>query len=285
MWTVVPCAPDGTVDPVAVATAIRPQTRVVCVVHASNVVGTILPVHEIARAAHARGVPLLVDGSQSAGVLPLSVEDLGVDLFAFTGHKALLGPPGTGGLYVREGLTLQTSKEGGTGIHSESLNPPEGMPERLETGTANAWGLAGLLAGVQVLLDISVEKTREREMELTHQLTERLSAISGVTVYGPRDASRKVGIVSINIGTIPSSEVGRILAERYGIAVRTGLHCSPLTHEAMGTLRAGGAVRFSIGMSTTEQEIDTAVAAVREIAAAAYRRNAERKVPWHGQSS
>ncbi len=270
--TVVQCLPDGTIDSEAVARAIRPETRVVCAVHASNVLGTILPIREIARVAHAWNIPVLVDGSQTAGALPLSVALLEVDLFAFTGHKSLLGPPGTGGLYVRPGLRLETWKEGGTGTRSESLDPPESMPERLETGTANTWGIAGLRAGVEWLLEMGVDRVRAREMALTATLREGLSAIGGVTLYGPRDAERAVGIVSFGIGTLPPSEVGRLLADRFGIAVRTGLHCSPLAHDAAGSARLGGTVRFGIGAFTTEAEVAAAVLAVGKIAGAAYRR-------------
>jgi cysteine desulfurase family protein len=284
-WTPIPCAPDGTVDPIAVGTAIRPETRVVCAVHASNVLGTILPVAEMAREAHARGVPVLVDASQTVGAVPVSVEDLEIDLLAFTGHKSMLGPPGTGGLYIREGLSLPTWKEGGTGILSESLDPPEQMPEYLETGTANGWGLAGLLAAAEFLLGTSIPTIRERELALLARLTGEFRATEGVTVYGPLDPARKVGIVSINVGTVTSSEIGRLLAERYGIAVRTGLHCSPLAHQAIGTAQTGGAVRFGIGMSTTEVEIDAAVAAIRELAAAVYRRKKARASQWARQSS
>ncbi len=276
-WSVVQSAPDGTIDPAAVAKAIRPETRVVCAVHASNVLGTVLPVGEIAREAHARGVPVLVDGSQTAGALPFSVADLDVDLFAFTGHKSLLGPPGTGGMYVRPGLVLQTSKEGGTGTASESLDPPETMPERHEVGTPNAWGLAGLRAGVEFLLAKGVAVVRQHEAALTALLRGGLAAIGGVAVYGPRDAERSVGIVSISIGTLAPSEVGRLLADRFGIAVRTGLHCSPLAHDVAGSAGLGGTVRFGIGAFTTESDIEAAVSAVQEIAAAAYRRRAVRR--------
>lgn len=276
-WSVVRCEPDGTIDPVAICKAIRPETRVVCAVHASNVLGTILPVREIAREAHGRGVPILVDGSQTAGALPFSLADLDLDLFAFTGHKSLLGPPGTGGIYVRPGMVLETSKEGGTGTASESLDPPDSMPERHEVGTPNTWGLAGLRVGVEFLLVKGVQVVRQREAALTALLRGGLAALGGVTVYGPRDADRSVGIVSISVGSLAPSEVGRLLADRFGIAVRTGLHCSPLAHEVAGSAGRGGTVRFGIGAFTTEADIEAAVSAVQEIAAAAYRRRPVRR--------
>jgi len=271
-WTVVPCAPDGTVDPGAVAEAIRPETRLVCAVHASNVLGTLVPIGAIVRLAHERGIPVLVDGSQTAGAFPFSVDELGIDLFAFTGHKSLLGPPGTGGLYVRTGLEVETWKEGGTGTRSESLDPPVSMPEHLEAGTPNAWGLAGLLAGIETLLSAGIENVRRRELDAVTRLAEGFRATDGVTVYGPHDPARKVGIVSVNVSRLPPSEVGRLLGERYRIAVRTGLHCSPLVHEAIGTARTGGTVRFGIGPFNTAEHVEAAVQAIREIAAAVYRR-------------
>lgn len=281
-WTVAECSPDGGVDPAAVAAAIRPETKVVCAVHASNVLGTVLPVRKLVRVAHASGVPILVDGSQSAGALAFSVEELGIDLFAFTGHKALLGPPGTGGLYVRPGLELETWKEGGTGTRSEDLDPHLSMPERIEAGTPNAWGIAGLLAGIEWLVAEGAARVHDRELALATTLTERAAAIEGVTVYGPREPERKVGVLSLRIGTLPPADVGRLLGERYGIAVRTGLHCAPLSHEAIGTARSGGTVRFGVGPFTTESDIEVALGAIQDIAAAAYRR--KRSGPCVGRS-
>ncbi len=270
-WSVVRCDGEGFVDPSAVEAAICPTTRLVCAVHASNVLGTIQPVEEIARVAHAHGVPLLVDGSQTAGALPLAVEAMGIDLFAFTGHKSLLGPPGTGGLYVRPGLEFQTWKEGETGHHSEDLDPPGEMPARLEAGTPNAWGLAGLLAGVESLLVEGLALVREREARHAAALANGMRAINGVTVYGPRSTDRKVGIVSIGVRKLAPEVVGRLLWERFGVAVRTGLHCSPLAHRILGTATTGGTVRFGIGPFTTDEDVRAAVEAVGEIREAAIR--------------
>lgn len=271
-WTVVRAGADGSCDPAEIGAAIRPETRVVCAIHASNVLGTILPVREIAREAHERGVPVLVDGSQTAGAIPLAVEEDEIDLFAFTGHKGLLGPPGTGGLYVRTGLDLETCKEGGTGIHSEDLDAPTEMPERHEVGTANAWGLAGLAAGVRFVRAMGVDFVRDGETRLAAHLAAALRTIPVVEVCGPEDPARKVGIVAANVGSLPSSEVGRLLGTHYGVSVRTGLHCAPLAHEAAGTLARGGSVRFSVGPFSDERDVDRAVAAVSAIAEAAYRR-------------
>lgn len=271
-WDVVPCDAAGRVDPADVAEALRPETRVVCAIHASNVLGTILPIREIAAVAHERGIPVLVDGSQTAGALPLDLERDEIDLFAFTGHKALLGPPGTGGLYVRAGLDLETSKEGGTGVHSEDLDAALDMPERLEVGTANGWGLAGLAAGVRFVLGVGVGFIRESERKTSHHLAFDLGRIPLVERYGPEDADAKVGLVSVNVGSLPAGEVGRLLAEHYGVSVRSGLHCAPLAHRAIGTLSRGGAVRFSVGPFTTVADVGTAVEAVSRLAATAYRK-------------
>jgi cysteine desulfurase family protein len=271
-WTAIPCDPDGTCDPEDFARAIRPTTRLVCVIHASNVLGTVLPIAAIADAVHARGVPLLVDASQTAGTLPFSVEELGIDLLAFTGHKGLFGPPGTGGLYVRPGLDLPTSKEGGTGTLSESFEQPDEMPERLESGTPNAWGLAGLRAGVEWVQERGVANLRAQEQLLLDRLTQALRETPGLSLYGPEDSRRKLGILSVNVGNLPPSEVARLLAARFGVAVRAGLHCAPSAHGVAGTLRRGGSVRFGIGAFTTESDVDVAHAAVSEIASAAYRR-------------
>lgn len=277
-WTLVPASASGEVDPDAVAAAIRPNTRIVCAVHASNVLGNVLPIREIAKVVHERCVPLFVDGSQSAGAFPFSIEDLDVDLFAFTGHKSLLGPPGTGGLYVRPGIELRTWKEGGTGTNSESFDTPAEMPDMLEAGTPNGWGLAGLLAGMESIHHMGgVSRMHDREAQLADELAKGLRDVVGVTVYGGSATSERVGIVSMNLGTLPPGEVGRILSERYGIAVRAGLHCAPLAHEAAGSIHRGGSVRFGIGPFNTAEDIEAAVDAVKAIASSAYRRTSVRR--------
>ena len=265
--TVVESDPDGFIDPARVGAAIRPETRLVCCVHASNVLGTVQPVGEIGAIARSRGVLFLVDASQSAGVVPLEVERMGIDLLAFTGHKGLLGPAGTGGLYVREGVHVEPLKHGGTGAHSESLEPPDAMPEGYEPGTLNSPGLAGLAAGVKFVLETGVEAIRAREIELTRRLLEGLWELPGVRLYGPSTPERKVGITLFNFEALDPADVGRILDRRFGVMVRSGLHCSALSHQKLGT-RERGAVRFSFGCFTTPADVDRAVEALREIARA-----------------
>ncbi|MBI4576749.1 MAG: aminotransferase class V-fold PLP-dependent enzyme [Planctomycetes bacterium] len=265
--TVVESGPEGVVDPARVAEALTPRTRLVCCVHANNVLGTIQPIAEIGHRTRARGVPLLVDASQSAGVLPIDVEAMGIDLLAFTGHKGLLGPPGTGGLYVREGLPLEPLKHGGTGVYSESLEPPDVMPEGYEPGTFNTPGLAGLAAGVRFVLETGAARIGAHERELNRRFVEGVREVPGVRLYGPSDLARKVGITLLNLEALDPADVGRILDRRFGVMVRTGLHCSALSHQRLGT-KGRGAVRFSFGHFTTPADVDTAVEALRAMALA-----------------
>ncbi|MGB9887351.1 MAG: aminotransferase class V-fold PLP-dependent enzyme [Moorellales bacterium] len=262
--TVVRCAPDGTLDPKAVEEALRPGTRLIALTHASNVTGTILPVAAVGEIARRHGVPLLVDAAQTAGVLPLDVERDGIDLLAFTGHKGLLGPFGTGGLYIREGFEPRPLKEGGTGSQSRLPYQPDLLPDRYEAGTLNVCGLAGLAAGVEFILDRGVEKIREKEKALTACALEILAGTEGVEVYGPRDAERQVGVISFNLAGVDGAEVAYVLDEVYGIMVRVGLHCAPLAHETIGTLERG-TVRISLGYFNTFEELDYLGEALRAI--------------------
>ncbi len=262
----------GEICPDDIASAITPKTRLVACVHASNVLGTIQPIGEIAALCRARGVPLLVDGSQTAGAIPVNIEELGVDMFAFTGHKSLLGLPGTGGLYLRSGLDLEPLREGGNGSHSESLEQPTTRPERFESGTPNMVGIAGLLAGVEYLQSTGIDAIRNHEVEMTELLMHKLRAIPGVTVHGP-EAKDKVAITSISLNVLDAAEMGQMLGKKFGIMVRTGIHCSPLIHEQLGT-KEQGTVRFSVGWSTTPADIDAATSAVAEIAKTIYSRPA-----------
>ncbi len=262
--TTVPCSVTGELAPELVAAAIRPNTAMIVLTHASNVVGTILPVTEVGQLAREQGICLVVDGAQGAGHLPVDVAAIGADIYAFTGHKSLLGPQGTGGMYVRPGLRITPWREGGTGSQSEQDVHPDFMPDCLEAGTANTVGIAGLAAGVSFLLDEGVEQIRTREERLTQRLIDGLSQYPAVTVYGPRDAARVTPVVSFTVDGMDGAEVGFRLDQEYGIACRTGLHCAPHAHKTIGTF-PGGTVRFSLGCFNTTAEMDYAVHAVGEI--------------------
>jgi len=266
--TVVLCSPEGFLDPADLEGAIRPNTRLVVLNHASNVVGTILPVAEAGEIARRHGLLLLVDAAQTAGAYPIDVEAAKIDLLAFTGHKSLLGPMGTGGLYIGERVNLEEFeplKRGGTGSRSELEEQPNFLPDMCESGTPNAVGIAGLLAGVRFVLERGMEEIRRHEVELAQRLIEGLSAIPGVTVYGGHDAHRQTATVSFNIEGLSPSEVGLRLDEEYGILCRVGLHCAPAAHKTIGTFPKG-TVRFGLGYFNTPEEVERAVEAVREMA-------------------
>jgi cysteine desulfurase family protein len=254
----------GRLDPSRVREALLPGTKLVIVNHSSNLLGSILPVAEIGEMTRKRGVRLLVDAAQSAGVLPIDVEAMGIDLLAFPGHKGLLGPQGTGGLYIHPEIELEPILHGGTGSRSESAEQPDVRPDRYESGTVNTPGLAGLAAGVRLVLHETVEKIYNKEWSLAQRLMEGLAAIDGVRVLGPEAGEPRTGIVSFIIGGADPSETAFILDRHYGIAVRAGYHCTPLAHGTAGTA-ATGAVRASVGWSTTEADVDALIAAAKEI--------------------
>lgn len=263
----VSCTPEGTLDPADVVGALRPNTRLIVVTHASNVLGTMLPMADLAEVAHRHGLLLLVDAAQTAGVYPIDVGALGVDLLAFTGHKGLLGPAGTGGLVVGSGVDLEPLMEGGTGGNSSLEAMPPGLPEHLEAGTLNGIGIAGLSAGVGFLLERGVGNVRRHEVELTARLLEGLGALREVTVYGPPDPEARTAVVSINLTGCEPEQVGHVLDEVYDVATRAGLHCAPQAHRTMGTLE-GGALRLSPGCFTTHEEIDYLLECLGSILAA-----------------
>lgn len=253
---------DGSIDLDALDAALA-GARLLALPHASNVLGSVLPVAEMARRAHAHGALVLVDAAQSAGHVPIDVGAMGIDLLAFTGHKGLLGPQGTGGLYVRPGLEIDPFTAGGTGGDSMPLEMPEAMPDRLEAGTLNGPGIAGLLAGVEWLADRGVDALHAREAAVKLRLRERLGAISGIHVHSPA-APEGVGIVTITAGGIAAADLAARLDREHGVMTRAGLHCAPECHRLLGT-EAGGAVRFSVGWATTEAEVDAAAAAVASL--------------------
>ncbi len=261
-----PCLPDGSLkDPDLVKAAIRSNTSLAVFTHASNVSGTIMPIAEIGEICSEGGVPLLVDSAQTAGAFPVDVEAMNIDLLAFTGHKGLLGPQGTGGLYIREGLQLEPLKEGGTGGDSILETQPDILPDSYEAGTLNAPGLAGLRAGLQFILSQGIQNIRKRELELTAYLLDRLGELDAIQIYGPRASEKQVGVVSRNIAHRQPEDVGYVLDEVYGIMVRTGLHCAPCAHRTIGTIDRG-TLRISLGYFNTEDEIDHTVQALKQVA-------------------
>lgn len=266
--TVVPCSPQGFLDPGDVERALRPHTRMAVLTHASNVTGTLLPIREVGEVARRHGVLFLVDAAQTAGAVPIDMEADAIDILCFTGHKALLGPMGTGGLVLGERVDaadLRPVRQGGTGSRSEHEEHPDFLPDLCEAGTPNAVGLAGLLAGVRWVQERGVEAIRAHEQALTARLLDGLAEVPGVVVYGPRDATRQTGTVSFNLEGLDPSEVGLLLDEEYGILCRVGLHCAPAAHRTLGTFPRG-TVRFAVGCFTTREEVDAAVDAVRKIA-------------------
>jgi cysteine desulfurase / selenocysteine lyase len=254
-------------SPEAIEHAINPRTRLVAVTHASNVVGEITPIADIIAVAHARGIPVLMDAAQTAGSVPIDVGALGVDLLAAPGHKGLLGPQGTGFLYIAPHVNLEPILFGGTGSRSDLEDMPDFAPDRYEAGTLNTPGIAGLGAGVEFLIERGVGEVRAHELALLAQLMDGLEAIDGVTLHGPRDPERKTGVVLFTIDGVDPAEIGDRLDSEFGIAVRVGLHCAPGAHRAMGTFPLGG-VRVSPGYFNTAEDIERAVEAVSRIALA-----------------
>ncbi len=252
-------------NPDAIAGAINPRTRLVAVTHASNVVGEINPIAEIIVAAHARGVPVLLDAAQTAGSVPIDTGALGVDLLACPGHKGLLGPQGTGFLYIAPHINPEPILFGGTGSRSDLEDMPDFAPDRYEAGTLNTPGIAGLGAGVEFLIERGVDQIRAHEVALIDQLMNGLESIDGVTIHGPRDPQRKTGVVLFTIDGIDPAEIGDRLDSEFGIAVRVGLHCAPGAHRALGTFPLGG-VRLSPGYFNTAEDVERAVEAVSRIA-------------------
>jgi cysteine desulfurase/selenocysteine lyase len=266
--TVVRCSTEGFLDPADVEAAVQPNTVMIALNHASNVVGTLLPVAEVGCIARRHNLLLLVDAAQTGGAYPIDVQADSIDLLAFTGHKSLYGPTGTGGLIIGERVDVEQMeplKRGGTGSRSEYEEQPDFLPDLCESGTPNAVGIAGLLAGVRFVLERGVDEIRRHEVELAQRLIEGLSAIPGVTVHGGHDAHRQTATVSFNITRMEPSEVGLRLDEEYDILCRVGLHCAPAAHKTLGTVPAG-TVRFGLGAFNTQGEVDAAVAAVGQLA-------------------
>jgi len=265
--TVVPCAPDGTLDLSELSCAVVPGTRLIVLNHAGNVMGSILPVAGAAPVAHAAGALLLVDAAQTAGSLPIDVQADGIDLLAFTGHKGLLGPPGTGGLVIGEGVDvgeLEPLVRGGTGSYSEHQEQPADLPDRYESGTPNGVGIAGLAAAVRFVMERGIEAIRQHEMALASALIDGLSDIPRVTVYGPRDTTERTAVVSFTVAGRRVSEIGLRLEDEFGVLCRVGLHCAPAAHRTIGTFPEG-TVRLVPGVFTMMDDVRAALRAVRKI--------------------
>ncbi|WP_217596497.1 aminotransferase class V-fold PLP-dependent enzyme [Cohnella sp. GbtcB17] len=262
--TYLPVGRDGILDPSDVRQAITPDTKLVAVTHSSNLLGTIAPIGDIGAVTRAAGVPLLVDAAQSAGVLEIDVEAMNIDLLAFPGHKGLMGPQGTGGLYINPDLELEPLMHGGTGSRSESPEQPSTRPDRYEAGTPNTIGIAGLTEGVRFVLSETVQRIHAKELSLTRELMAGLSEIPGVRLLGPGPAIERTAIVAFTLDGVDPSETAFLLDRQFGIAVRSGFHCTPLGHESAGTTETG-AVRASPGYFTQQSDIVSLVRAVKEI--------------------
>ncbi len=260
--TLLPTNAEGVLEPSAVKRALAKKTRLVALTQASNVTGALQPVAEVGAFCADNGLLFLVDGAQALGAMPVNVASMGCHLYAFPGHKGLLGPQGTGGLYIRPGLTLNTLREGGTGASSDSMRQNPDGPERYESGTLNLPGIAGMSAGAGYVAE-RLKEIAHHERDLTSHLLRGLAALPEATVYGPRDARARAGLVSFNLMDFPSGAVADAL-DRMGFAVRGGLHCAPGAHASLGTLKRG-AVRTSVGHANTHEEIDAFLAAIRSI--------------------
>lgn len=262
-----PLTEEGQISLERLEKAIRPNTKLVVVSHSSNLLGSILPIQEISAITRKYSILLLVDAAQSAGVLPIHVEEMGIDLLAFPGHKGLLGPQGTGGLYIRPGIIVDPLLHGGTGSQSESIEQPTVRPDRYESGTPNTIGYAGLSAGIEQVLSLTTKRIYDHEWALSQYLMDGLLDIPGLHILGPGKGIPRSGLVSFFIDNIDSAELAFRLDREHGIAVRAGYHCTPLAHESAGTLERG-AVRASFGVNSTEAEVSALLAAVYHLAKA-----------------
>ncbi len=266
--TVLNCAPYGHLDSEAVEHAIKPNTKLVTLNHASNVTGTLLPIREVGRMCRAHGVPFMVDSAQTAGSVRIDMEADNIDLLVFAGHKSLLGPQGVGGVAIGGGVDfsrIEPLVRGGTGSGSEVEEQPNFLPDMFEAGTPNTPGISGLAAGITFVLSVGIEEIRAHELELTRMLLGCLREMPQVEILGDPDPETRVATVSFNLRGISPSEVGFRLDDEFGVLCRTGLHCSPATHKTLGTFPRG-AVRFGLGYFSTEDEIDYATESLKKIA-------------------
>jgi cysteine desulfurase family protein len=266
--SVIPCSNEGMLDPKEVERKIRSNTKMVVLNHGSNVTGTLLPIKEVGFITKRHDLLFLVDAAQTAGTCPIDVEREGIDLLAFTGHKSLYGPQGTGGLVIGERIQEKEMiplKQGGTGSRSEFEDQPDFLPDCFESGTPNGVGLAGLLAGVQFVLEKGVEEIRQNEMPLIEKLIKGLKEIPQVRLYGPENQGDRIATLSFNVAQRSPSEMASRLEKEFGILCRPGLHCAPAAHRTLGTFPEG-TIRFGLSAFSTEAEIETAIQAVSQIA-------------------
>ncbi|MDR1204934.1 MAG: aminotransferase class V-fold PLP-dependent enzyme [Peptococcaceae bacterium] len=261
--TKIPTDIHNGLDPDDVKRALRPNTKLVVCAHISNVTGTVSDIAAIGSFCRQNGLLFMADAAQSAGAAPIDVQSMNIDLLAFPGHKGLLGPQGTGGLYIREGVRLNPLIQGGTGSRSESLLQPEDPPEKFESGTLNTPGLAGLAAGIRFLLEQGINEIQRKENTLTKRLIEGIRDIRGIHIIGPGPDRRRGSVVSIRLDAASPGEAALMLDAAFGIAVRSGLHCASDAHRAAGTLESGGTVRISPGCMNTLEDIEACLAALR----------------------
>ena len=263
--TIVQCDKEGFLNIEDLKKAIKPNTKLIVTTHASNVVGTLIDIKAVGEVAKEHNLLYLVDASQTAGVYDINVSDFNVDMIAAPGHKCLLGPQGTGILYIREGLNVNILKEGGTGSKSEDLFQPDLVPDKYEAGTHNTPGIVGLNEGVKFILEKGIDNIRIHEEELCEYMLNKLEEVPNIIVYGTKDSKKRAAVIAINIGNMDSGEITFLLDSQYQIATRSGIHCSPLAHQTLGTLEQG-VVRFSLGYFNTKNDIDEAIRALIEIA-------------------
>lgn len=264
--TVIPCDGEGLINPEQITSAARKNTKAIFITHASNVTGTVMPLADIGCITKAQGIVLCVDAAQTAGSYPIDVEEMNIDLLAFTGHKSLLGPSGTGGLYIREGLekSIEPVLVGGTGSRSEVEIQPDFMPDRFEAGTPNTVGIAGLLAGVEFVLSTGVNRIKSREEKLVKMFIEGLRELPGIILYGQNSVDRRIPVVSFNVAGMDPGAVALELDERFNIMSRSGLHCAPSAHKTIGTYPSG-TVRFSFSYFNTEEQVAESIKALENI--------------------
>ncbi len=263
--TILPFSAAGTVTPEAIEAVIRSNTRMIVCTHGSNLTGDLNDLEAIGRVCKKHHLLFVVDASQTAGVFPIQMDSMNIDVLCFTGHKSLMGPQGTGGMCVRKGVRIRPLLVGGSGIDSYSKIHPQVMPTALEAGTLNAHGIAGLSAALDFIKKVTPDVIRQREEELTRRFVCQIKSIPGVKLYGNYEQFPRAPILSLNILDYDSGEIADVLAQDYGIMTRAGAHCAPLMHETLGT-KSQGAVRFSFSYFNTEEEIDQAANAIRELA-------------------